>query len=390
MRKAVPEVDVAATRRARWPITALTVLFGCAGHAAVLPEDRVDAMYHSYDGGGLEVTGPSYLVRKGFKDKVSAWTNYYVDSISSASIDVVTTASPYSEQRDEISVGVDYLHGRTFMGLSFTNSEESDYTANAARFGISQDFFGDLTTLGISYARGWDTVRNNSDETFEEETDRQSYRVDLSQIITRNMVMSFNYEGITDEGYLNNPYRSVRYLDPSGALGYSYQPEVYPRTKTSSAFAVRGRYFLPYRAALNGEVRYYTDTWDVDAYNIELGYTHPLWDEWVIEMRYRYYDQTAAEFYSDLFPRRDYQNFLARDKELSSFSSHTVGVGFTYQFGMRLLPFFKRGEASFFADYLIFEYDDFRDLRDSAAPVGDEPLYDLNSTVLRAYVSFWW
>ena len=98
---------MAATRRARWPITALTVLFGCAGHAAVLPEDRVDAMYHSYDGGGLEVTGPSYLVRKGFKDKVSAWTNYYVASISSASIDVVTTASPYSEQRDEISVGVD-------------------------------------------------------------------------------------------------------------------------------------------------------------------------------------------------------------------------------------------------------------------------------------------
>jgi hypothetical protein len=173
-------------------------------------------------------------------------------------------------------------------------------------------------------------------------------------------------------------------------LGYSYQPEVYPRTKTSSAFAVRGRYFLPYRAALNGEVRYYTDTWDVDAYNIELGYTHPLWDEWVIEMRYRYYDQTAAKFYSDLFPRQDYQNFLARDKELSSFSSHTVGVGFTYQFGMRLLPFFKRGEASFFADYLIFEYDDFRDLRDSTAAVGEEALYDLNSTVLRAYVSFWW
>ena len=82
---------------ARWLFVALTILFGGVGHAAVLPEDRVDAMYHSYDGGGLEVTGPSYLVRKGFKDKVSAWTNYYVDSISSASIDVITTASPYSD-----------------------------------------------------------------------------------------------------------------------------------------------------------------------------------------------------------------------------------------------------------------------------------------------------
>ncbi len=390
MLKVVPEVDVVATRRARWSVAVLTILIGGAGYAAVLPEDRADAMYHSYDGGGLEVTGPSYLIRKGFKDKVSAWSNYYVDSISSASIDVVTTASPYNEQRDEVSAGLDYLHGKTFMGLSFTNSEESDYTANAVRFGISQDFFGDLTTLGVSYARGWDTVRNNSDATFEEDIDRQSYRVDLSQIITRNMVMSLNYEGITDEGYLNNPYRSVRYADQSSDLGYSYQPEVYPRTKTSSAFAMRGRYFLPYRAALSGEVRYYTDTWDVDAYNIEVGYTHPLWERWVIELRYRYYDQSAAEFYSDLFPRQDYQNFLARDKELASFSSHTLGAGITYQFGTGLMPFFKRGEASLFADYLQFDYDDFRDLRDAGAAVGDEPLYEFNSTVLRAYISLWY
>jgi opacity protein-like surface antigen len=387
--KAVPEAVVAATKHLRWLAT-LTILFGGAAHAAVLPDDRADAMYHSYDGGGLEVNGPSYLVRKGFKDKVSAWSNYYVDSITSASIDVVTTASPYNEQRDEVSAGVDYLHGKTLMGLSYTNSEESDYTANAVRFGISQDFFGDLTTLGISYARGWDTVRNNSDPTFEEDTDRQSYRIDLSQIITRNMIMSLNYEGITDEGFLNNPYRSVRYEDPSSPVGFSYQPEVYPRTKTSSAVAVRGRYFLPYRAAVNGEVRYYTDTWDVDAYNIEVGYTHPLWERWVIELRYRYYDQTAAEFYSDLFPRQDYQNFLARDKELSTFSSHTIGAGVTYQFGTSLLPFFKRGEASLFADYLKFDYDDFRDVRDSSVAVGAEPLYEFNSTVLRAYISLWY
>ena len=84
---------------------------------------------------------------------VSVWSNYYVDMITSASVDVVATASKYEEQRNEASIGVDYLHGKTFMGLSYTNSEEDDYSANSVRFGISQDFFGDLTTLGISYAR---------------------------------------------------------------------------------------------------------------------------------------------------------------------------------------------------------------------------------------------
>ncbi|MFB3107166.1 MAG: DUF3570 domain-containing protein, partial [Pseudomonadales bacterium] len=157
------------------------VLLAGNSQAAILPEDRSDVMYHGYDGGGLEVVGPSVLVRKSYKDMISVWGNYYVDTITSASIDVVTTASEYEEERKEASIGVDYLHGKTFMGLSYTNSEESDYTANSVRFGISQDFFGDLTTLGISYARGWDEVSRNGDATFLEDTDRQSYRVDLTQ-----------------------------------------------------------------------------------------------------------------------------------------------------------------------------------------------------------------
>ena len=59
------------------------------------------------------------------------------------------------------------------MGLSYIRSEEDDYLANTARFGISQDFFGDLTTLGISYARGWDDVHEERRPTFKEHTDRQ-------------------------------------------------------------------------------------------------------------------------------------------------------------------------------------------------------------------------
>jgi len=381
---------VAATdRRSLLALALVGTLFAAAARGAILPEDRADVMYHGYDGGGLEVSGPSVLVRKGFADKLSVWTNYYVDSISSASIDVVTTASPYSEERKETSVGADYLYGKTFMGLSYTNSEESDYTANAMRFGISQDFFGDLTTLGISYARGWDEVRQNTDSTFGEDIDRQSYRVDLSQVITKNMVMSVNYEGITDEGFLNNPYRSVRYLDPSSANGYSYEPEVYPHTKTSSATAVRALYYLSYHASARGEFRYYTDTWGTEAWNAEVGYVHPLPNGVTLDLHYRYYEQTAADFYSDLFPRQGYQNFLARDKELSTFSSHTLGFGVTYQLGTRLVPFFKKAEVSLFADYLMIRYDDFRDVRAAAAP-GAEPLYELETTILRAFVSVWY
>lgn len=373
-----------ALRLAAW----LTLLPYVA-HAAILPEDRLDVMYHGYDGGGLEVQGPSILVRKGFNDRVSMWANYYEDMISSASIDVVATASPYKETRKEYSGGIDFLSGKTMMGLAYIHSSEHDYVANTARFGISQDFFGDLTTLSIAYARGWNDVMKYGDPTFDEHSHRQDWRVDISQIITPNMVMNFGYEGITDEGYLHDPYRSARYLDPSSAKGYSYEAEATPETKTSSAWAIRTLYYLPYRASARLEYRYYSDTWGVDAWNIEAGYVQPVFENFTIDLSYRYYTQGASDFYSDLYPRQNSQNFLSRDKELSPFSSNTLGVGLTYQFNSDLAPFFKRGEVSLFADYIMFTYDDFRDVM-KGGTAGDEPMYKMDSTVLRAFVSFWY
>ena len=224
-------------------------LFAGRSLAGVLPEDRADLLYHVYDGGGVQIDGPSLLVRKGFLEKVSVVGNFYMDMVSSASIDVVTTASPYKEERKQWSLGVDALRGKTTYSLNYINSRENDYDANTASFSLSQDLFGDLTTVTLGYSRGWDTVRRRGDPTFEQNTDRRSYSVGVTQIITKNLLVGAAFETITDEGFLNNPYRSVRYLDPTSGTGYSFEAEVYPRTHTSNAIAINGRYYLPYRAA---------------------------------------------------------------------------------------------------------------------------------------------
>ncbi|NNM20458.1 MAG: DUF3570 domain-containing protein, partial [Gammaproteobacteria bacterium] len=127
---------------------AFIAMLACTtAQAEVLPEERADALYHLYDGGGVTVDGPSLLVRKNFGEAVSVYGNYYVDSVSSASIDVVSTASPYSEEREQKSIGVDYLHGDSRLTLGFTNSEENDYSANAASLAVSHQMFGNLTTV---------------------------------------------------------------------------------------------------------------------------------------------------------------------------------------------------------------------------------------------------
>ena len=379
---------MAATNRILFTLGLLFI--NSVTNAAVLPEDRADLLYHSYDGGGAEISGPSLLVRKKFSENLSASVNHYVDNVSSASIDVITTASPYTEEREENSLSFDYLNEKTLMSLGYTQSDESDFEASTFSFNISQDFFGDLTTLSMGYAQGDNIVRNNTDPNFVRDVLTRNYRLSLSQVITRDLLMAFAVETMTDEGYLNNPYRSVRYSvsDPNVPLGFLYHPEVYPSTRTSHAIALRGRYYLPHRAALHGGYRFFTDTWGINAHTFELGYTLPYKQDYIFELTYRFYDQTKADFYNDLFNQQSEFIFLARDKEMSTFTTQTLGLGVSYEFKKNGAGLLKRGSLNFNYDFILFDYQDFRDLTVNTTP-GEEPLYSFNAGVIRLFASIW-
>jgi hypothetical protein len=179
----------------------------------------------------------------------------------------------------------------------------------------------------------------------------------------------------------------VRYLDGTG--GYQYEPEVYPNTRSSDAASIRVRYFLPYRAAVHAEYRRYQDTWEVTASQFELGYTHPLDNGITLEARVRGYSQDGAEFYSDLFPFSQAQNFMARDKELSTFTSTTLRVGASYDIVRGGWKFIDRGTINMSLDHIMFDYADFRDLTVTSVAPGEEPLYSFDANVLQFFVSFW-
>src|SRR5215831_15072453 len=187
---------------------ALLVCVACCslvGHAGVLPEDRADVMYHTYEGGGVTVDGPRIPVLKKFGDWLSASANYYVDMVTSASIDVRTSgASQYKDERTQYSAGLEYLRGKTTYSLDYINSKESDYIANTASVGVSEDMFGDLTTISLGFTRAWDQVyKNLKDATTHQivrdtgfpkkDADHRSYRVGVSQIITKHLLVGLNY-----------------------------------------------------------------------------------------------------------------------------------------------------------------------------------------------------
>lgn len=375
----------------RTSVTAILLMMVGTAFAGVLPEDRADILYHLYDGGGVEIDGPSILVRKKFGKSVSIVGNYYVDVVSSASIDVITTASPYSENRKQWSLGMDYLRGNSTMRINYTSSTESDYDAETISFSVSQDMFGDLTTLTLGYALGDDRIGRADDPTFERNLDKQIYSIGVTQILTKNLISTLNFETITDEGYMNNPYRSVRYFDSGSAVGYSFEPELYPNTRTSNALGLRARYFLSYRAAIEGQYRFFTDTWNIKGHTVSLSYIHP-WREWTFTGKFRYHDQTGADFYSDLFSRSEATNFRGRDKELSPLTSYTLTLKAAYEFLSNdgdSWGFVKRGTVTASIDRLHIDYHDFSDLT-ALGTIGNEPLYRLDADIFQLFFSFWY
>ena len=340
--------------------------------AATLPDDRMEAMYHSYDGGGVEVNGPAVHARKNFAGQFSARADYYVDSISAASIDVVTSASPYNETRTEVGAGFDWLYGDALMSISYTHSDESDYQADTYGIGVSQDVFNGMTTISLGYAHGDDVVER-VDTDFEDKVDRDSFHVGMSQVLTPTLVATLDYDGIVEEGFLNNPYRSARILGAE-------VPERYPRTRTSHAVSATGTKSWDRKTSVRGSYRYFTDTWEIKAHTFEVGMSRYLNPRWRADVSVRYYTQDAASFYSDNFDQE--YNYMARDKELSSFQSWAAGGRLSWSFDRTLPLSFKQAQLSLSYDYIRFDYDDFTDVRDGE-------LYEFSSNILQLYFSTW-
>jgi uncharacterized protein DUF3570 len=359
-----------------------------AARAGVLPDDRADIMYHRYDGGGLTVDGPSVLVRKKFGDNISAAYNYYVDMISSASVDVVTQASPYKETRTQNSLTIDALHGKSTYNAGYINSKEPDYKAQTAFASISQDMFGDLTTVTFGYTRGWDKVGERG-TTRNDPADHHAWNVGVTQVLTRNLLLDAMYEATNSQGYLANPYRQARFLDPTEPLGYGYEAQVYPKTRSGNAGSMVLKYYLPWRASVSGTYRYYSDTWGIRAQTGDLAYTQPVLRDWTFDAHARYYHQNHADFYSDLYPYSNSQNYVARDRELATFDSLVYGIGATWEYRIQRFAWLQKGTVNFSWNRMHINYDDFRDLRVQDVPAGTEPLYTLDANIFQAFISFW-
>ncbi len=352
-------------------------------HAEVLPEERADIGYHYYDGGGVEVDGATMLVRKNFAGKYSIYGGYHHDSISGASPDVLAGASKYEEDRDEYTIGGTYLYDNTLLDLSYVYSDEDDYESNTASFDVSHEMFGAMTKMNIGVSIGTDDIERTDLPSFAEDLDRYSFRAGLSQVITKTIVMAFDYEATVEEGFLNNPYRFVFVNGVSQGSG----SEEYPDTRTGQAYSLKGIKYWQHRASTSLGYRFYRDTWDVRSSTVDLNYSQYIGNQWVADIYGRYYTQDKADFYSDNFSTR--LKYMARDKELSSFDSFAVGGRIRYDL-FKDHKYFRTASLNLAVEYLDYDYDDYSGIESvsEVSKLGTSG-YSFDATTVQFYFSAW-
>jgi hypothetical protein len=340
-----------------------------AAHAVDLPEDKAEGMIHVYNGGGVTASGPALLVRKNIADKVSLSAGYYIDQVSNASIDVVTTASPYRERRTSYDFGADYVYRDAMISLSMSHSKEPDYTANTFGVDVSQEVFGGMTTVSMGYTRGSDTVLKHDSPEFLDHVTHWQYRFGLTQVLTPKWIASANFEAISDDGFLGSPYRAAR------AFG-TLIPERNPRTRSSRALKFRVNGDLGARNAMHAEYRYFWDNWAIKAHTLEGGYSRYFGELWLADAYLRYYKQSKALFYSD-----DAQSetlYLTRNRQLGTFDSVSLGAKLSYTW--KKVPGQYEIKANGAYELVQFKYKDFTDIRTNSP-------YSFNANVLQLYVS---
>jgi hypothetical protein len=340
-----------------------------ATQAVTLPEDRAEAMVHVYDGGGVRATGPALLIRKSLADRVSLSASYYVDMVSNASIDVVTTASPYKERRDAYDFGLDYVVRDALVSLSVATSKEPDYVANNVGLDVAQEVFGGMTTVSLGYTRGADKVGKHGTPGYFDKVKHWQYRAGVTQILSPRWLASANLEAISDDGYLGSPYRVARVF---GAA----VPERNPRTRTSRAIKLRTIGDLGSRDAVRAEYRYFWDNWDIRAHTVEVGYSRYFGDAWLADASLRYYTQSAALFYSDNASAET--TYVSRNRQLGSFNNVGLGAKLTYT-AARVAGQYevKLGGA---LEVKSFKFSDFTDIRTGSA-------YSNSASVLQMFVT---
>jgi len=261
-------------------------------------------------------------------------------------------------------------------------SQEDDYSSVGLNGSYIMELNNKLTTLEFGTAGSYDIVSpiggspapdrlTNVNDVFDLE-DGEKTTIDLlisaTQILNHRTVTKASLTTGVTSGYLSDPYKVVTLRNSTSGLADKYFHERRPdsRNRTSINFDISHQPFE--EDVLSIGYRYFWDDWDVTSHTLDVRYRRQINNKSYYMPHFRYYSQTATDFYVPYLNADDQDpdaagtpsginapEYASADSRLDEMNAYTLGIKYGIEgplghFRVRFEYIGQRGTVGEFTD----------------------------------------
>jgi len=272
--------------------------------------------------------------------KADKWVNF-TGSYSHSSDDrndIWSAKLSVSSEYDYFSLGF----GGSYSKLFNEKNTEASITANVyldswnAIYPIELRPFG---TNGIGSFRASEITGNtNYNPIFSEfeSEGRNSYSLGLgfSQILHKNVQGLLSLDVVRQQGLLSTPFQRVYFSDIADSFVENFQLaddiERLPESRFKVAVGGRLNWYLNEIVTLRTYYRYYFDEWGINSHTSSIEVPVKLTDRFTVYPSYRFYNQSAADYFAPHEMHLSSAQFYTSDYDLSKYKANQFGLGASY------------------------------------------------------------
>ncbi len=339
----------------------------------VLEAPEVDflASYYSQDGDNAAVSGgigsekltdftPTIVVAIPLNDDdvltIDAGVSAYT-SASSSNIDPFDSNSPADPFVASSGASASDLWAGGNINYSHSSDDRNDIVS--AKVSVSSEFdyfsfgFGgsytklfnekntELSVHANVYLDTWKLLypielRQSSNFNGLDKKNRNSYSVGFgfSQILSKKLQGALSLDLVQQQGLLSTPFQRVYFSDLPDRFSENFQLaddiERLPDTRFKTAIGGRLNYFINEMFVVRTYYRYYFDDWGIKSHTASVEVPIKITDKFTLYPSYRYYNQTAADYFYPYNVALSTDEFYTSDYDLSEFSANQYGFGIGY------------------------------------------------------------
>lgn len=309
------------------------------------------------------------------------------------------------------------LGERNHISFGGNVSNEFDFKSLGVNGAIARDFFNKNTNLSLGFSFESDSINpvggvpdafaalpppSESGEHESEGEDEsegegggsgESKQVTelllgLTQVMNRHWLTQLSVSLGNSSGYHSDPYKFLSVLldDGSNFIGsetdwYAYENRPDSRARTSIFW---GNKIHLHEDVIDISYRFYRDDWGITANTFDMRYRYQLNNYMYLEPHYRWYHQTAADFYRPyLLASQDTSagqvnvDYASADPRLAQFTGTTFGLKFgvelspTSEFNLRIESLQQTGDVKIPSSMTALEgIDPYPDLKATTVLIG--------------------